>query len=64
MHVYAHFCLVSNTEFYAAALTLPTNMEMAVFHTAFIESIAHVTVTVLLEQLVTALCLKYEAVAR
>jgi len=37
-------------------------MEMAVYHTAVIESVAHVTVTLLLEKLVTAVCLRNMAV--
>jgi hypothetical protein len=39
-------------------------MEMAVYNTAFIESVAHVTVTLLFGKLVTAVPLKYTAVTR
>ena len=39
-------------------------MEMAVYNTAFIESVAHVTVTLVLEKLVTAVRLRYMAVTR
>jgi hypothetical protein len=39
-------------------------MEMVVYNTALIESVAHVTVTLLLEQLVTVVHLRYMAVTR
>ena len=39
-------------------------MAIAVCHSALIESVAHVTVTLLLEQLVTAARLRYKAVGR